>query len=110
MRADSYATLDIMVWAEKTHGPAFVEFLKKNYHPFDVLFALAEKFSISPPQRKRLCRAGLVNKGVAGQSADEEYSKIGEQLEACGTGGSCCVEGPGVRLEGGTKPRFGIRR
>ena len=47
MRADYYATLDIMVWAEKAHGPAFVEFLKKNYHPFDVLFALAEKFSSS---------------------------------------------------------------
>ena len=69
MRADYYATLDIMVWAEKTHGPAFVEFLKKNYHPFDVLFALAEKFSISPSQRKRLCRSGLVGASVARQSA-----------------------------------------
>ena len=33
-------------WKRKTHGPAFVEFLKKNYRPFDVLFAIAEKFSI----------------------------------------------------------------
>jgi aspartate 4-decarboxylase len=82
MRADYYATLDIMVWAEKTHGPAFVEFLKKNYHPFDVLFALAEKFSIvllngsgfaGPDWSIRVSLANL---------PDEEYSKIGEQLEA----------------------------
>ena len=82
MRADYYATLDIMVWAEKTHGPAFVEFLKKNYHPFDVLFALAEKFSIvllngsgfaGPDWSIRVSLANL---------PDAEYSKIGEQLEA----------------------------
>ncbi len=82
MRADYYATLDIMVWAEKTHGPAFVEFLKKNYHPFDVLFALAEKFSIvllngsgfaGPDWSIRVSLANL---------PDAAYSKIGEQLEA----------------------------
>ena len=80
MRADYYATLDIMVWAEKTHGPRFVEFLKKNYHPFDVLFALAEKFSIvllngsgfaGPDWSVRVSLANL---------PDEAYSKIGEQL------------------------------
>ncbi len=82
MRADYYATLDIMVWAEKTHGPAFVEFLKKNYHPFDVLFALAEKFSIvllngsgfaGPDWSIRVSLANL---------PDEAYSKIGEQIAA----------------------------
>jgi aspartate 4-decarboxylase len=80
MRADYYATLDIMVWAEKMHGPRFVEFLKKNYHPFDVLFALAEKFSTvllngsgfaGPDWSVRVSLANL---------PDEAYSKIGEQL------------------------------
>jgi aspartate 4-decarboxylase len=80
MRADYYATLDIMLWAEKTHGPGFVEFLKKNYHPFDVLFALAEKFSTvllngsgfaGPDWSVRVSLANL---------PDEAYSKIGEQL------------------------------
>ena len=80
MRADYYATLDIMVWAEKIHGPSFVEFLKKNYHPFDVLFALAEKFSTvllngsgfaGPDWSVRVSLANL---------PDEAYSKIGEQL------------------------------
>ncbi len=80
MRADYYATLDIMVWAEKMHGPAFVEFLKKNYHPFDVLFALAEKFSTvllngsgfaGPDWSVRVSLANL---------SDEAYSKIGDQL------------------------------
>ena len=82
MRADYYATLDILVWAEKTQGPAFVEFLKKNYHPFDVLFALAEKFSTvllngsgfaGPDWSVRVSLANL---------PDEAYSKIGEQLTA----------------------------
>lgn len=82
MRADYYATLDIMVWAEKTHGPEFVEYLKKNYHPFDVLFALAEKFSIvllngsgfaGPDWSVRVSLANL---------PDEAYSKIGGQLTA----------------------------
>jgi aspartate 4-decarboxylase len=80
MRAGYYATLDIMVWAEKTHGPAFVEFLKKNYHPFDVLFALAEKFATvllngsgfaGPDWSVRVSLANL---------PDEAYSKIGEEL------------------------------
>jgi aspartate 4-decarboxylase len=80
MRAGYYATLDIMVWAEKTHGPAFVEFLKKNYHPFDVLFALAEKFSTvllngsgfaGPDWSVRVSLANL---------PDEAYAKIGGQL------------------------------
>jgi aspartate 4-decarboxylase len=79
-RADYYATLDIMVWAEKMHGPRFVEFLKKNYHPFDVLFALAEKFSTvllngsgfaGPDWSVRVSLANL---------PDEAYSKIGGQL------------------------------
>src|SRR5277367_5415670 len=82
MRAGYYATLDIMVWAEKKHGPAFVEFLKNNYHPFDVLFGLAEKFSIvllngsgfaGPDWSVRVSLANL---------PDEAYSKIGEQLTA----------------------------
>lgn len=80
MRADYYATLDIMVWAEKMHGPSFVEFLKKNYHPFDLLFVLAEKFSTvllngsgfaGPDWSVRVSLANL---------PDEAYSKIGEQL------------------------------
>jgi aspartate 4-decarboxylase len=79
-RAGYYATLDIMVWAEKTHGPAFVEFLKNNYHPFDVLFALAEKFSTvllngsgfaGPDWSVRVSLANL---------PDEAYSQIGGQL------------------------------
>jgi aspartate 4-decarboxylase len=79
-RADYYATLDLMVWAEKTHGPDFVKFLEKNYHPFDVLFALAEKFSTvllngsgfaGPDWSVRVSLANL---------PDEAYGQIGQQL------------------------------
>lgn len=59
-----------------------MEYLKKNYHPFDVLFALAEKFSIvllngsgfaGPDWSVRVSLANL---------PDEAYSKIGGQLTA----------------------------
>jgi aspartate 4-decarboxylase len=79
-RADYYATLDLMVWAEKAHGPEFMKFLTKNYHPFDVLFALAEHFSTvllngsgfaGPDWSVRVSLANL---------PDEAYSKIGQQL------------------------------
>jgi aspartate 4-decarboxylase len=82
LRADYYATLDIMVWAEKAHGPRFVEFLRNNYYPFDVLFALAEKFSTvllngsgfaGPDWSVRVSLANL---------PDEAYGKIGGQLAA----------------------------
>ncbi len=82
MRADYYATLDILVWAEKTHGPAFVEFLKKNYHPFDVLFALAEKFSIVLLNGSGFAGPDWSVRVSLANMPDEEYSKIGEQLEA----------------------------
>jgi aspartate 4-decarboxylase len=81
-RADYYATLDLMVWAEKFQGPEFMTFLTQNYHPFDILFALAENFSTvllngsgfaGPDWSVRVSLANL---------PDEAYSKIGEQLSA----------------------------
>ena len=80
LRADYYTTLDLMVWARRTHAPEFVEFLKKNYHPFDVLFALAERYSTvlmngsgfaAPEWSVRVSLANL---------PDEAYPQIGSQL------------------------------
>ena len=45
-RAGYYAELDIMLWAEKTHGKEFADFLVKNFEPVDVVFRLAELESI----------------------------------------------------------------
>ncbi len=45
-RAGYYAELDIMLWAEKTHGSDFARYLKDNYEPVDVLFRLAEICSV----------------------------------------------------------------
>jgi aspartate 4-decarboxylase len=41
-RADYYATLDLMKWAELQYGKDFMQFLAKNYHPLQIVFALAE--------------------------------------------------------------------
>jgi len=45
-RAGYYSTLDLMKWAELTYGPEFMKYLKDNYHPLQIVFALAEHHSI----------------------------------------------------------------
>jgi aspartate 4-decarboxylase len=45
-QAGYYIELDLMVWAETHYGADFAEFLKTNFEPVDVLFRLAERFSI----------------------------------------------------------------
>lgn len=81
-RADYYTTLDLMVWARRTHAPEFVQFLENHYHPFDVLFALAERYSTvllngsgfeGPQWSVRVSLANL---------PDEAYAQIGSQLSA----------------------------
>jgi len=78
--SEYYTTLDLMVWAEKVHGPKFAEFLRKNYHPFDVLFALAERYSTvlmngngfaGPEWSVRVSLANL---------PEDAYPNIGKQL------------------------------
>jgi aspartate 4-decarboxylase len=80
LRADYYTTLDLMAWARSTHAPEFVQFLKEHYHPFDVLFALAERYSTvlmngsgfdAPEWSVRVSLANL---------PDEAYPQIGSQL------------------------------
>jgi aspartate 4-decarboxylase len=80
LRADYYTTLDLMVWARRTHAPEFVEFLEEHYHPFDILFALAERYSTvlmngsgfaAPEWSVRVSLANL---------SDEAYPQIGSQL------------------------------
>ncbi len=80
--SEYYTTLDLMVWAEKTHGPGFAEFLRNTYHPFDVLFALAERFSTvlmngsgfaGPEWSVRVSLANL---------PEDAYPNIGKQLAA----------------------------
>jgi aspartate 4-decarboxylase len=82
LRADYYTTLDLMVWARRTHSPDFVQFLQEHYHPFDVLFALAERYSTvllngsgfeGPEWSVRVSLANL---------PDEAYAEIGSQLSA----------------------------
>jgi aspartate 4-decarboxylase len=45
-RADYYSTLDLMKWAELKYGPEFMKFLVDNYHPLQIVFALATFHSI----------------------------------------------------------------
>ena len=82
LRADYYTTLDLMVWARRTHSLDFVRFLQEHYHPFDVLFALAERYSTvllngsgfeGPEWSVRVSLANL---------PDEAYAEIGSQLSA----------------------------
>jgi len=85
-RASYYAELDLMVWAEKTYGPGFVKFLRKNYECTDVLFRLAEKSGVvlmhgggfGGPDWS--VRVSLVN------LAEDTYPKIGQYLKEAAEG------------------------
>jgi aspartate 4-decarboxylase len=79
-RASYYAELDVMVWAEKTYGPDFMAFLRKNYECTDILFRLAEKSGVvllhgggfgGPDWSVRVSLANL---------PEETYPKIGQFL------------------------------
>jgi len=80
-RASYYAELDLMVWAEKLHGPDFVAFLRKNYECTDILFRLAAQSGVvlmhgggfgGPEWSVRVSLANL---------PEETYPMIGEYLK-----------------------------
>jgi len=85
-RAYYYVELDLMVWAEKTYGPDFAKFLRKNYECIDVLFRLAEHSGIvlmpgggfgGPAWSVRVSLANL---------PEDTYPKIGEYLRQAAEG------------------------
>ncbi len=79
-RAGYYATLDLMKWAELTYGEDFMKYLVANYHPLQIVFALATFHSIvllngsgfgAPDWSVRVSLANLT---------DDAYSEIGTDL------------------------------
>jgi aspartate 4-decarboxylase len=79
-RADYYSTLDLMKWAELTYGEEFMKYLVDNYHPLQIVFALASFHSIvllngsgfgAPDWSVRVSLANL---------PDEAYGEIGADL------------------------------
>ncbi len=58
-----------MKWAELRYGEKFMKFLVDNYHPLQIVFALATFHSIVLLERKRLRRSGLVGPRVARELA-----------------------------------------
>ena len=83
-RAGYYAEIDLMIWARKKYGKGFVDFLKKNYEPVDILFRLAELCSIvllngggfdGPEWSIRVSLANL---------DDDAYPAIGKAIEQIG--------------------------
>ncbi|MGB8907970.1 MAG: aspartate 4-decarboxylase [Candidatus Cybelea sp.] len=79
-RADYYSTLDLMKWAELTYGEKFMKYLVDNYHPLQIVFALASFHSIvllngsgfgAPDWSVRVSLANL---------PDEAYGEIGADL------------------------------
>lgn len=45
-RAGYYSEIDLLVWAKKYYGEEFVDYLKYNYSPLDVVFRLATETSL----------------------------------------------------------------
>ena len=80
LRAGYYSTLDLMKWAELKYGEGFMRFLTNNYHPLQIVFALATFHSIvllngsgfaAPDWSVRVSLANLPNKA---------YDEIGSDL------------------------------
>ncbi len=46
LRAGYYSEIDMLVWGKKFYGDDFVDYLKKNYNPLDVVFRLATETSL----------------------------------------------------------------
>lgn len=46
LRVGYYTEIDMLVWAKKFYGDAFVSYLKKNYSPLNIVFRLARETSL----------------------------------------------------------------
>lgn len=46
LRVGYYSEIDMLVWARIFHGEEFVNYLKENYNPLDVVFRLANETSL----------------------------------------------------------------
>ncbi len=75
-----YRQIDLLVWAKLKYGDEFVEFLKTNYAPEDLLFRLARNYAVvllngngfqGPDWSIRVSLANL---------PDEAYEKIGAAI------------------------------
>jgi aspartate 4-decarboxylase len=84
-RAWYYVELDLEVWARKTYGDEFFEYLKDSYEPVDFLFRVAEKSSVvlmdgggfgGPPWSVRVSLANL---------SEQEYENIGAFMKEAAT-------------------------
>ena len=64
-----YGLIDFEFWARKNIGDEAVEYLKKNVHPLDLAFRLAEDARNRAAQRRRVRGARLVDARVAGEPA-----------------------------------------
>jgi aspartate 4-decarboxylase len=82
LRTGYYATLDVEAWATKNVGPAFMDYVKANRQPIDLVFALAERHGTvllngsgfnGPAWSARVSLANL---------DDAAYAQIGKNLAA----------------------------
>lgn len=81
LRAGYYSTVDILIGAEQRVSKEFVDYMRANYEPIDILIRLAEQYGTvllngsgfdGPPWSVRASLANL---------PDSDYETIGRQLE-----------------------------
>jgi len=79
--ADYYTEIDLEIWCHHHYEKGFMDYLKENYKPVDILYRLAEKSAIvllsgegflAPEWSIRVSLANL---------NDEAYSRIGQELK-----------------------------
>src|SRR5215204_7273778 len=99
-----YALIDFEFWARKNIGDEAVDYLKKNVHPLDLAFRLAEDHGIvllngggfeAPQWSLRVSLANL---------SDEAYEDIGRGIKAIARGYRQAFEAHEAGRNGGSKP------
>jgi len=80
LRAGYYSEIDLLVWGKKNYGEEFIDYLKKNYNPLDIVFRLATETSLvvlngggfaGPEWSIRVSLANL---------NEEDYATIGKSI------------------------------
>ncbi|EDL66606.1 aspartate 4-decarboxylase [Bacillus sp. SG-1] len=79
--ADYYTKIDLEIWCKHHFEEGFLDYLKSNYNPEDILFRLAEKSSIVLMSGEGFLAPAWSIRVSLANLEDEAYSRIGQELK-----------------------------
>ncbi|WP_409250652.1 aspartate 4-decarboxylase [Bacillus sp. SCS-153A] len=79
--ADYYTKIDLEIWCNHHFEEGFLDYLKSNYKPEDILYRLAEKSSIVLMSGEGFLAPAWSIRVSLANLEDEAYSRIGKELK-----------------------------